>query len=312
MRETTTLENAIGKVHEISQNNYDEIIPVRDMTFGSLEQIDIAGQSYGVLPSAQRLLANRLRVPHSYLFRCPDQLQAENLNYWIEQERKNRETLFCRFSGNQVRAVFTERYMAIDHMEVLTKMLEYGFNPAGEVHLSLDGEMMVLKVPEYDRLFGLSEKDKIVPGISIANSEVGILALSIEAFYYRLVCTNGMIAKTAVDARYKHISRRVMDEFPMILEGVVSQSRHGQNRFMISTQTPVDNPMSTIETFARQFQLSQEETEIVRQAYYLEQGETMFFVINAFTRAAQEPNLSAAQAYKLERTGGHILGLIKQ
>jgi hypothetical protein len=120
-----------------------------------------------------------------------------------------------------------------------------------------------------------------------------------------------MIAKTAVDARYKHISRKVMDEFPMILEGVVSQSRHGQDRFMISTQTPVDSPMSTIETFAKQFQLSLEETEIVRQAYYLEQGGTMFHVINAFTRAAQEPNLSAAEAYKLERTGGHILGLIK-
>ena len=243
--------------------------------------------------------------------RCPDQLQAENLNYWIEQERKNRETLFCRFAGNQLRAVFTERYTAIDHMEVLTKMLEYGFDPAGEVHLSLDAEMMVLKVPEYDRLFRLSEEDKIVPGISIANSEVGVLALSIEAFYYRLICANGMIAKTAVDARYKHISRKVMDEFPKILEGVVSQSRHGQDRFMISTQMSVDNPMSTIETFAKQFQLSQAETEIVRQAYYLEQGGTMFHVINAFTRAAQEPNLSAAEAYKLERTGGQILGLIK-
>jgi len=312
MRRKTTLENAIGKVHEISQNNYDEIIQVSNMTFNSLERVFIAGQSFGVLPSAQRLLANRLRIPHSYLTRCPIELQADNLNYWIEQEMKNRETLFCRFVGNNLRAVFTERYTAIDHMEVLTKMLEYGFDPSGEVHFSLDSEMMLLKIPEYERQFRLSEKDKIVPGISIANSEVGILALSIEAFYYRLVCTNGMIAKAAVDARYKHISRKVMDEFPMILEGVVSQSRHGQDRFMISTQTPVDNPMSSIETFAKQFQLSQEETEIVRQAYYLEQGGMMFHVINAFTRAAQEPNLSAVGAYKLERTGGHILGLIKQ
>jgi hypothetical protein len=97
----------------------------------------------------------------------------------------------------------------------------------------------------------------------------------------------------------------------MILEGVVSQSRHGHDRFMISTQSPVENPMSSIETFAKQFQLSQEETEIVRQAYYQEQGGTMFHVINAFTRAAQGPNLSAAEAYKLERTGGHILAMVK-
>ena len=312
MRGTNTLENVIGLVHEMVTDNYDEFMPVRDMSFESLDHMMISGQPVGVLPSAQRLLANRLRVPHSYLARCPKELQAQNLNYWIEQERKQRETFFCRFAGDQLRAVFTERYKAIDHMEILTKMLEYGFDPACEIQLSLDAEMMVLKVPEYERAFRLFEKDKIVPGISIANSEIGILALSIEAFYYRLICANGMIAKTAVDARYKHISRKVMDEFPMILEGVVSQSRHGQDRFMISTQTPVDSPMSTIETFAKQFQLSLEETEIVRQAYYLEQGGTMFHVINAFTRAAQEPNLSAAEAYKLERTGGHILGLIKQ
>ena len=45
--------------------------------------------------------------------------------------------------------------------------------------------------------------------------------------------------------------------------------------------------MSTIETFAKQFKLSQDETKIVRQAYYLEEGATMFHVINAFTSAAQ-------------------------
>jgi hypothetical protein len=171
--------------------------------------------------------------------------------------------------------------------------------------------MMVLKMPEYDRTFRLSGDDKIIPGISIANSEVGILALSIEAFYYRLVCTNGLIAKTAVDARYKHISRRVMDEFPLVLEGVISQSRRGHDRFRISTQTTVSNPESTIETFARQFQITQEEVQIVKQAFYLEEGATMFHVINAFTRAAQDRSLSASGAYRLERAGGQILGMVR-
>ena len=311
MRGTDTLENVIGRVHEMSANNYDEIIPIRDIQVENLDRMEIAGQSFGVLPSAQRLLTNRLRVPFSYLNRCPADLQRDNLQYWLEQERNNRETLFCRFTGNHLRAVFTERYTAIDHMEVLTKMLEYGFDPSVEVHLSLDDEIMVLKVPEYERVFKLSENDKIVPGISISNSEVGILALSIEAFYFRLVCSNGMISKTSVDARYKHISRKVMDEFPLVLEGVISQSRHGHERFRISTQTPVDNPESTIATFAQQFQLSQNEAEIVKQAFYLEQGGTMYHIINAFTRAAQEPTLTAAEAYKMERTGGQILALVK-
>jgi hypothetical protein len=311
MTTTMTLENVISNVQTISANNFDEMIPVRDMRFNSLERMDIAGRSFGVLPSAQRLIANRLRVPFSYLARCPVELQAENLNYWIAQERKNRETLFCRFAGNALRAVFTQRYTAIDHIEVLNKMLEYGFSPSTEVQLALDNEIMVLKVPEHERAFRLSENDKIIPGISIANSEVGVLALSIEGFYLRIVCSNGLISKTGINARYKHISRKIMDEFPLVLEGVVRQSRQGQDRFLISTKTPVPDPESTITSFARQFQISQQETEIVKQAFYLEQGATMFHVIQAFTRAAQDPSLSASDAYRMERAGGTILSMVK-
>ena len=101
-----------------------------------------------------------------------------------------------------------------------------------------------------------------------------------------------------------------MDEFPLVLENVVDQSRHNQNHFRISMQTPVDNPINTIETFARQFALTQNEAEVVKQAFYLEQGATMFHVINSFTRAAQSV-LSASDAYRLETTGGRILAMVK-
>jgi hypothetical protein len=246
------------------------------------------------------------------LSRCPAELQARNLNYWIEQERKNRDTFFCRFAGDALRAVFTDRYVPTDNLSTLSKMLEFGFDPRAEVQFMMDAEMMVLKVPDYDRTFRLFDKDKIVPGISISNSEVGIIALSIEAFYYRLVCTNGMIVTTAVDAsRYKHISSKAMDKFHSILEQVVSQSRNGQARFMISIQTPVDNPERTIDAFTRQFHISKEETEIVKKAFCLEEGATMFHIINAFTRAAQDKSLSASGSYRLEKAGGAILGMVK-
>ena len=313
MRGTNTLENVIGLVHEMSTDNYDEFMPVRDMSFESLERIDIAGQSYGVLPSAQRLLANRLRVPHSYLARCPEELQAQNLNYWIKLEGNKRETFFCRFAGNQLRAVFTKRYTVIDHMELLSQMVQHGFDPFTEVQYCLDESLMVVKVPEYDRAFGISRSDQIIPGISFANSEVGVLSVCIEAYFYRLVCTNGLIAKVAsASSRFKHISNKILDNFPETLAHVIESSKQRQAQFMLSTQTPVNDPMDTIAMFSKQFGLSQIETEVVRQSFYLESGETMFHIINAFTRAAQETNLSTAETCKLERTGGQILGLIKQ
>jgi hypothetical protein len=36
----------------------------------------------------------------------------------------------------------------------------------------------------------------------------------------------------------------------------------------------------------------------------MEQGVTMFHIINAFTRAAQDTNLDTLQAYRLESAGG--------
>jgi hypothetical protein len=92
MTQTDTLENVITAVHQQSINHYDEIVPLQEMEFDSLTQMWVAGKQIEVAPSAQRLLSNRLRVPYSYLSRCPEELQARNLNYWIEKERQQRET----------------------------------------------------------------------------------------------------------------------------------------------------------------------------------------------------------------------------
>jgi hypothetical protein len=39
---------------------------------------------------------------------------------------------------------------------------------------------------------------------------VGCLSFVIEAYFYRLVCANGLIAKTAVASRFRHVSRKAM------------------------------------------------------------------------------------------------------
>jgi len=66
---------------------------------------------------------------------------------------------------------------AIDHMEILSRTLEYEFNPETEAHYSLDRDLLVLKIPDFTWKFGLG-RDEIVPGISIVNSEVGIDSFS--------------------------------------------------------------------------------------------------------------------------------------
>ena len=316
MTQTASLENVIEEVHQQSMNHYDETVPVHEMEFNNLEQMLVSGKRFNVLPSAQKLLSNRLRVPFSYLARCPSDLQAKNLNYWIEQEAQQRDTFFCRFNGDNLRAVFTDRYRPLDNMEILSQMIQHGFDPSTKVQYAIDDGMFLVKIPEYARAFNVNvnygQLDEIVPGVSFANSEVGLLAFSIEAFFYRLICTNGLIAKTSSTvSRFKHISNRGMENFPETLAGVVSDSIHKQEQFKLSRHETVDDPIRSIETFSQRFGLSQSETEVVRQSYYLEQGATMFHIINAFTRAAQDSNLETLQAYRLEKAGGQILALVK-
>jgi hypothetical protein len=316
MPKTASLETVISEVHAQSINHFDEVLPLQEMEFDSLNQMCISGRRVEVAPTAQRLLANRLRVPFSYLSRCPEDLQARNLNYWIEHERQHRETFFCRFDGDRLRAAFTQKYRPLDNMEILSQLIQHGFDPSTEIQYSMDEGMFQVKIPEYARAFGVNpgygQLDEIVPGVSFANSEVGLLCFSIEAFFYRLVCTNGLIAKTASTvSRFKHISSRGLEHFPETLAAVIEESISMQEQFKLSRQSPVDDPDGSIMTFSKRFGLSQAETEVVRKAYLLEPGATMFHIINAFTRAAQSSGLDALQAYRLESAGGQILGLVR-
>jgi len=73
----------------------------------------------------------------------------------------------------------------------------------------------------------------------------------------------------------------------------------------------VDNPMASIETFSRRFGLSQNEAEIVKKAFVMESGDSLFHVINAFTAAAKSEGLTTVDVYKFEKAGGQILSLVK-
>ncbi len=91
--------------------------------------------------------------------------------------------------------------------------------------------------------------DRFTPGISVSNSEAGHASLSIAAFFLRLVCTNGMISTTEVSASARHISLKILGEFPKVLERVSFELGQQKSQFRISLQTPVENAILTIESF---------------------------------------------------------------
>jgi len=101
----------------------------------------------------------------------------------------------------------------------------------------------------------------MTPGVSISNSEVGIASLSIAAFVLRLVCTNGMISKTEVSASYLHVSLKILNEFPKVLDNVSSELGKQKEQFRFSIESKVNNLLATIESFTRQFPIGEKERE---------------------------------------------------
>ncbi len=82
-----------------------------------------------------------------------------------------------------------------------------------------------------------------------------------------------------------------------------------QDRFRLSLESSVDDPLSTLERFNKQFALKEPEREAVAWAWPQEAGDTMFHLVNTYTHAAAIEGLAAENSYRLQRAGGEILGV---
>jgi hypothetical protein len=303
----TTLGEVSDRVDSMNKDCHDALVDVPAISFESLNTMKIGDERHTLRTVAQRSIAWRLGIPYNYLAKCPQELQAEQMNFWVRHEK--REQLFVRFDGEDVRAVFTPRYKPVDAWEILLKLDEMGYTPDTKVQCSLDGEFILLSIPDGRRQFKING-DKMTPGISISNSEVGLASLSVSAFILRLVCTNGMVSKTEISASYRHVSTKILTELPLVFEKVADGLGKQKERLKISLESPVSDPHATIERFNRQFALGEQEKEAVAWSWPKEAGETMFNVVNTYTRAAAMDGLPAESSFRLQRVGGEVLGML--
>jgi len=304
----------LGKVHDrvlaMAKNHHDEFVPVGDISFDGMDSVNIAGEKHLMRSTAQREISNRLGVPYSYLRKCPEDVQAYNLNHWIEKEKN--DELFFRFDDDEVRAVFTPRYVPMDNVAVMERLDNLGFKHDAKVQCQIDDGFMMLNIPDAGGEFTLVGKDKMRPGISIGNSEVGIASLSIAAFILRLICTNGLISKTDLSSAYRHVSSAVLDKFPEVMAQLSGELVNQKRQLQFSLESKVHDPESTMLEFNRQFQLSQIERDAVEWGWIFEAGDTMFSVVNAYTKAAQYEDLAADSVHRLQRVGGSVLAMVRE
>lgn len=309
MSNLTTLGEVRHHVAYISRDYHDELIQVSDLHFVDLKNVRINNTFYHLRQVAQRGIASRYNIPFSYLHKCPQEVQSYNLNYWLRQERN--PELFFRFDNQDVRAIFTPRYKPVNNTEIVDKLASLGVIDDTKVQCNLDSEFMLLNIPYTDKKFSVNGGDPLAPGVSIANSEVGLASLSISAFIMRLVCTNGLITKTEVASSFRHVSLTILDRFQELLTNATVELSQQQDKIKFSLESKVNDPAETLERFNKQFQLRGPEIEAVEWAWPLESGFTMFHIVNTYSRAAQFRELTAESSCRLQRVGGTILAIVK-
>jgi hypothetical protein len=307
MKSMTTIGKVFDRVDNMNRYCHDQLVDVSDISFDSLEQMKVGSDVHSLKPIAQRSIAWRLGIPYNYLAKCPVELQATQMNHWIRHEKNDQ--LFVRFDGSAARAIFTPRYKPVDNFEILLRLDEMGYGPDTECQCFHDELFMLLSIPDGRQSFQING-DRMTPGISVSNSEVGLASLSVSAFFLRLICTNGMVAKTEISASYRHVSTKILTELPNVFEKVSMELGHQRDRIRMSLESPVDDPMATIERFNKQFGLKELERDAVEWAWPQEAGDTMFAIVNTYTRAAAMDGLPAESSYRLQRVGGQVLGML--
>lgn len=305
-----TLGKVLNLTNTTAENFKDIIVNTKNMRFNSLETLEIKKYPLTLRRSAKTQMCTRLGVPQSYLKKCPDYLQKNNLNYWLENI--GGKNLLVRLDGEEVRAIFTTRYQAINHPEVVQQLISnYGIER--NVRYNLSDDILTISITN-GKDFEVVQGDILKPGVTVVNSETGYKAFSIESFILRLVCTNGMISPVrAAHNRFKHIISSFFNR--MNISQLINQVENEAVEIKVDLQkaiaTSVNDIEDTFNKINKRFLLNEKETEATQWGYEQEPGETMYNVINAYTKGAQYEPLTPESIFKLQSVGGAVTGLVR-
>ena len=310
----TTLTRAYDIIAREAESKWDETVPASELSFNSFNSIQIAkGLWTPVLPTAQTLIASRLHIPIEYLRRCPTELQRENLNYWLSTLEDR--PMFLRHNDRGVRALFSDRYKPINHIDIMNK-LRNKLYPDSKVEMHHTDQILSINVLEaQSQSFFVDNSTTILPGYNFTNSEVGTSSYQTAVFFRRLECTNGMIVTAETDYAIRHVKLHALENFDESMDVVRKSFFNRKQLISTATARKVQDPLSTIQSLARQFGHTEAEASMIYDTYLAEPNTaiwgTMWGVIQAFTATAKSQYITIDQAAAFQRTGGSILELLK-
>ena len=312
----------------------DYVVDTRQMTMLNGAELHLP-EGIGeqeILSLAHGQIAARLKIPKRYYDRLrTDYPQLLDLNvnglFQAEPERRMVRTL-----DGRARAFLSDRYRRRDNFELAQAVFPVlsEIPDAQVISCALTDTRMYIKVvaPRIEGDLGVG--DIVQAGLSIENSEVGLGALVVRPFVYRLFCLNGMVTEEA--KRHYHVGKQVeadenlevYSDETLRLDDQAFFAKVGDTvraavdrtkfdaivaQFKGTKDTdPMANPIEGVKVLANRYSFTEGESSGVLTHLVSAGDLSLFGAINAVTRASQDLE-DYDRASEFEKLGGVMLNM---
>ena len=221
------------------------------------------------------------------------------------------ERWLLRAKGGTLRAVLSERYSPLDNATLMDTLLPLLGSRYQVDWFGLSSESLHLRLIDPQKTREVLPDDALSVGVHLANSEVGLRAVTVDALVYRLVCKNGLV-RLVKGKSFLHRRHVYLDEtrFAVALReavaGALGEAESFLEQLAQTTRQTVEDGAGTLEQLAQKKGLPDHLRQAMTQALQREgkQSETLYGVVNAVTEAAQR--LPDEARYDLEVLAGHL------
>jgi hypothetical protein len=210
-----------------------------------------------------------------------------------------------------LRAFVTPTYAPIDDVEVfetLARSLAGQLDAFRFIRRDVtveSSQFAAVHVEEVD--LGIEKPDRHKNGFLVANSEVGSRSLTILAWVWRIICTNGLVAPESKLFRMIHrrrkaesMGRRLAEAFTVLPE----KWRRVEMVLRTARRESVAEPRKALDTLVEVHPQLGALSNAIHSAYEADPEPTRFGLVQALTRAAQ--GISPERRLEVEEAAGKI------
>lgn len=305
-----TLGDVRDQVAYDDRGKHDHVVRVPDLTLHGgrlfVPNADDDGFGLALTPWATMQACQRLGIPTAYFNRCPTRLKDDQFNHWRGDEDTLKRTSpddpdsaswLIRAKDSTTRGVLSARYQKLDNGQVMDALLPALAGSRYQVRLAqITGESFHVRLVEPGICRDVLPGDKLLVGIHVANSEVGLRAVTIDAVVFRVICDNGLVRRIAGKSllRQRHIHVDTARFVPLLTDAIGQATLVAAafiEQMAQSAKAFVPDPDKAIAHLGDTWNLTKETQEFIRLALLGEprtaQQDTLYGLVNAVTNAAQ-------------------------